>query len=165
MTHGSSEELPTFWNWQAACQKCGLPVKAPRDLFCGNFGVSRKGWRPCRRGWHAKCNTASPVLDFHVAKPENDEGMSWIKRKDEGRFLSARNGDCLAAPFQCEYCWVVNLTGREAKASSLGDRRLCGYIRRANLDIFWSREPGTVGGIMSALKKGRRLSEELGMKG
>ena len=90
--------------------------------------------------------------------------MVWKKKRDEGRFLSARNGDCLAAPFQCEYCWTVNIMGREVKAGSLGDQRLCSYIRRVNLDIFWSREPGTVGGTLSNVRKGRRLSEELGMK-
>ena len=48
--------------------------------------------------------------------------------------------------------------------SSLADVRLLGYIRRVNLDIFWSREPSTVQSVLSTARKGKALSEELGLE-
>ena len=41
----------------------------------------------------------------------------------------------LCAPFQCDFCWFVNLKDREVDTESLSDRRLLGYIRRVNLHI------------------------------
>ena len=46
----------------------------------------------------------------------------------------------------------------------MSDKRLLGYIRRVNLDIMWSRERSTVGNTLSAVKKARDLSVELGLK-
>ena len=115
----------------------------------------------CCRAWHAKCYTASLTEIFHIAKPENDEGMQWKKRQDVERFLHARNGDMLCAPFQCDLCWFVNLKGREVDSNSLGDQRLLRYIRRVNLDVMWSSEESTVRNTLSDLRKGRALSSEL----
>ena len=100
---------------------------------------------------------------FHVARPENDEGAQWKKRKDIDRFMQARNGDMLSAPFQCDHCWFVNLTGQEPDVTSEGDVRLMVCIRRVNLDVMWSREESTVRNTLGNVKKGRLLSEELGL--
>ena len=77
-------------------------------------------------------------MNFRIARPENDEGAEWLKRKEKDRFLSARNGDLLSAPFQCEFCWFVNIKGKEASVEAPSDRLLMAYIRRVNLDIMWS---------------------------
>ena len=47
---------------------------------------------------------------------------------------------------------------------SLGDKRLLAYIRRVNLDIMWSREGSTVYNNLTSLRKGKRMSEDLGLK-
>ena len=80
---------------------------------------------------------------FHIAQPENDEGGKWEKKRDEGRFLVARNGDMMSSPFQCDCCWFVNLSKREPNGASESDHRLLGYIRRVNLDMLWSSEATT----------------------
>lgn len=69
----------------------------------------------------------------------------------------------LGAPFQCDHCWFVNINKREPEVSSLGDTRIMQYIRRVNLDVMWSRESGTVKNILGTLRKGKNLSEELGL--
>jgi len=77
--------------------------------------------------------------------------------------MSARNGDMLCSPFQCDHCWFVNLCRREPSDMSYSDDRLLGYIRRVNLDLMWSRERGTVANTLAAVNKGRTMSIELGL--
>jgi len=85
--------------------------------------------------------------------PENDEGAAWRKRKDEGRFLSARNGDMLMIPFQCEWCWLTNIKRKDPDQNAHVDRNAAVYIRRFNLDMMWSREKATVSSNLTAYKK------------
>jgi len=98
-----------------------------------------------------------------MALPENDEGSQWKKKTDDKRFTHARAGDMLSSPFQCEFCWFINLQRREPVRSSAGDQLILGYARRVNLDIMWSREKSTVGNTLSALKKAKELNEVLGL--
>ena len=67
----------------------------------------------------------------------------------------------IISPFQCDYCWFINLNKRQARTSFESDSRLLAYIRRVNLDVMWSREPLTVGNTLRLLEKGRKLSGEL----
>lgn len=103
-------------------------------------------------------------MEFHIAKPENDEGAQWRKKGDESRFLTARNGDMLCAPFQCDFCWFINLQEREPEKSRSSDEQLMKYIRRVNLDILWCREKSTVSNVMGTVKNGKKMSEEVGLR-
>ena len=85
--------------------------------------------------------------------PENDLGSIWKNDKDSNRFLTARSGDFLHFPFQCDLCWFRNLKFRSPNLSSHADNVLLKYIRRVNLDGMWSREPGTVQAIRTNLNK------------
>ena len=69
----------------------------------------------------------------------------------------------LSVPFQCDYCWFVNLKRREFNPASPNERLLLAYIRRVNLDMMWSREESTVQSTLSQIKKGKSLSTELGL--
>ena len=64
-------------------------------------------------------------------------------------------------PFQCDLCWFRNLERRDPTVGSYTDKRLLGYIRRVNLDIIWSRSPGTIAsnrqGILNIIKVWREL--------
>ena len=102
-------------------------------------------------------------MKFQIALPENDNKSRWKKKKDEDRFMTARHGDILCPPFQCDHCWFVNLCCREPSELSYSDERLLGYIRLVNLDLMWRRERGTVGNMLAAVNKGRTRSIELGM--
>ena len=77
--------------------------------------------------------------------------------------MTARNGDMVNAPFQCDHCWFINLNLRCPNEFFPADARLMSYIRRVNLDMFWSKEGSTVGATYRALKKARGLSEQLGL--
>ena len=160
---GSFKDPHIFWKWEGNCQLCGGITTPAKDLFCGNFGASRGTSHVCRKSWHARCYTASSLLTFKIATPENDEGVQWRKQSHGHHFLSARRGDMLTSPFQCDYCWFFNITKRVARDIFNSDARLLAYIRRVNLDVFWSREPSTVANTMRALSKAKTLSDELGL--
>ena len=66
-------------------------------------------------------------------------------------FLVARPGDWILTPFQCERCWFINLYERQA-LDSVSDLVVLDTLRRANLDMFWSRTTSTVKGSMSSIK-------------
>ena len=96
-----------------------------------------------------------------MQEAENETGAVWKRTKDLGRFMEARDGDMMLAPFQCDYCWFINLNGRPALEGARSDERLLGYIQRVKLDIMWSQEPGTVKNNMYQYNKIKQLSHEL----
>ena len=63
--------------------------------------------------WCGNCNSAYDDVKFHIAEPENDEGVVWKRKRDELRFNVGRDGDMLLSPFQCDLCWFRNLIGRD----------------------------------------------------
>ena len=81
----------------------------------------------------------------------------------ESRFRSARKGDMVCSPFQCDYCWYANIHKGEANHWYPDDARKLAYIRRVNLDIMWSREPSTVASTLNSLIKAKKCSEELNL--
>jgi hypothetical protein len=91
--------------------------------------------------------------------PENDKGMKWKKKKEETHFLNNRKGDLLCAPFQCDHYWHANIQHREANDWYPSDARQLAYIRRVNLDIFWSREPSTVASTHNSITRARKCKE------
>jgi len=67
------------------------------------------------------------------------------KKVDHKEYEVARPGDGLLVPFQCDGCVFRRLRQVEPDSTSASDRVLfLMYIRRANLDAFWSRAPKTV---------------------
>lgn len=85
-----------------------------------------------------------------------------ISPGEERDFLEARGGDHLFCPFECDDCSFWRLLGREASPNSAVDRSLQTFIRRANLDAFWSRRPGTVYGLSNAFVKQVKIGEHFG---
>lgn len=74
--------------------------------------------------------------------------------------MVGRSGDFLFVPFQCDICCFRNLKHRSPIGGSQADDRLLAYIRRATLDAFWSRAPGTVAGSITGIRKILRYSNE-----
>ena len=91
---------------------------------------------PCLGCYCAACYKASDEIKFHIHKPKDDEGLVWKRRKDDLAFLTARNGDNIYTPFQCDLCWFRNIMQRLPYANSQADKRLLVYIRRVSLDAF-----------------------------
>ena len=88
----------------------------------------------------------------------------WKKKGEERRYVEGIDGAFLVTPFQCDHCWFVNLERRAPDERSFNDQRLLGYIRRANLDVIWSRAPGTITNAKNGIKHLLRSWQELGMR-
>ncbi len=81
---------------------------------------------------------------------------------DEDRFMFGRKGDHLMSPFQCDLCHFRNINQRDP-SNSVQDKRLMTFIRRANLDSMWSREPGTVYGNLGEARRMARIAATMGI--
>jgi hypothetical protein len=77
----------------------------------------------------------------------DDDGNDLTAPGEELDYLSARPGDHLFCPFECDGCSFYRLKQRLPDPKSRIDSLLQIYLRRANLDAFWSRRPGTVEGM------------------
>lgn len=103
------------------------------------------------------------LQEFPVAEPEDEDGFVTMKEQDKFRFLTARNGDHLMTPFQCDLCHFRNINKRDPIEHKPEDIRLMRCIRRANLDAFWSKEPLTVSKNLSLANKALSISQALGV--
>ena len=83
---------------------------------------------------------------------------------DERDFLEARPGDHLFCPFECEYCSFCRLKGRAPDMTLPADEVLLAFMRRANLDAFWSRAPDTVKGLRSMFWEQVEVGEAFGFQ-
>ena len=118
----------------------------------------------CRQAWCGPCYVATDGGEFPIAIPVDEEGVEIEDYKGKGRYLSARNGDHLITPFQCDLCQFRNLTDRDPQELIPQDNRLMKCIRRANLDALWSTEPDTVSKNLSELRRGSMLASTLGIQ-
>jgi hypothetical protein len=82
--------------------------------------------------------------------------------KDKGRFLSARGGDHLMVPFQCDTCHFRNVYGRDPDDRE-SDKMPMILIRRVILDSFCAREEGTVKGNYGYAKSMAQKAAVLGI--
>ena len=102
-------------------------------------------------------------MDFHIHREENDVDLAWIKKGEDNRFLEGIDGAFLVVPFQCDVCWFRALEKREPRVRSYQDNRILGYIRRVNLDLIWSRAPGTIASTRDNIKMMIKMWRELGV--
>ena len=84
----------------------------------------------------------------------DDDGIPLIEEGSVDRFMIARNGDNLITSFQCELCHFRNIKGRNPDGGNREDNAMMNYMRRANLDAFWSRETRTIRTNYLELKRG-----------
>lgn len=89
--------------------------------------------------------------------------MVWKKKAEIDRYQKGVNGAFLLVPFQCDTCWFINFKKEELNLSSHSDTMLPGYIRRVNLDIIWSRAPGTIGNVKSGINNLIQCWKEIGL--
>ena len=125
------------------CAQCGIKVQRGAGVFCANFSHGRGPWTPCHMVWCGKCYRPTLNDHFPVLQPKDKQGNVIDMAREEQRFRQARNGDHLMISFQCDLCHFRNIQGRDPMGS-VTDDNLMTCIRRANLDAFWAREPGTV---------------------
>lgn len=98
---------------------------------------------------------------FPLAILHDEDGAEWVRqRQREVRLNTGADGVHSVMSFQCEVCWIRNLTGRDMSLPRDTTLRQC--IRRANLDAFAGRAKSTIASHVRGVKLAIRLSEELG---
>lgn len=97
-----------------------------------------------------------------MLSPQDAEGLP-MPNREVGLFEHARPGDTLMIPFQCELCHFRNICKRDPSYGSTSDVETLKYLRRANLDTFWSRRSSTVSGNLRYFNTLRTMSHEAGM--
>ena len=142
---GKSDRPRKCSHYTGHCHKCGKTTKFPRDLFCANFCWRVGGFPSCKMTWCGKCYTSHKDLKFHrqldqrTAKANPTLNAKWRNKKPvENDYEFARPGDSLAVPFQCDLCIFRRITDEDPNPTSATNTLLLQYIRRANLDSFWS---------------------------
>lgn len=103
----------------------------------------------CDGAWHPHCYTKGRKDKFPKLFPSDLEDtilpLDDLRDDDDGdRFDTARTGDHLMCPFQCDECQFQNVYGTPPDGTSHQHSLALLCIRRANLDAFWARENGTV---------------------
>jgi hypothetical protein len=116
-----------------------------RGVFCANLSEGRGHWTKCLGAWCGSCYTATEGDDFPIKTPTDEEGFALLIERDKDRFLTARDGDHMMCPFQCDLCHFRNIQKRDPNPVGIvQDASMLRCIRRANLDAFWARESSTV---------------------
>ena len=160
----TGKPLEAFWLWQGPCSVCGKWNTFFDGVFCSNFGHHRGIFQPCFNSWCAKCYRASDDVKFHVNLAEDDEGLVWKRKEDRDQYMIARKCDNAFTPFQCDQCWFRNSKKRDPLSISQADKRLLVFIRRTNLDVFWSRTKDTIDKSTLGLRRFVKDSQNLGFQ-
>jgi hypothetical protein len=143
---------------------CGKHIKDGAGVFCTNFWSARGPYAPCEQCWCAECYKPIGNKPFQVKAIVDEDGIDQTRPGEEKRFLEARSGDHMMTPFQCDLCHFRNMMGRNPVKALWSDREILDYVRRANLDTFWSREVSTVAKNLSAARKmERKVADRLGL--
>ena len=90
--------------------------------------------------------------------------VNLVSPEEEEDFKVARPGDHLFCPFECDYCAFYRLKGHMPVEGNKTDEILQLYIRRANLDAFWSRRPGTIDTNLSLFRRQVLVGEHFGFE-
>ncbi len=84
---------------------------------------------------------------------EEENGFE-VDEEDQERFMHGRYGDhVMGVGFECDVCNFRNINKRDVEWQSKKDLKTLRFIRRASLDVMWSREPETVKGNFRRLRR------------
>ena len=89
----------------------------------------------------------------HVLEEPGWETTETEKRDLKAWFTTARAGDHLMTPFQCELCHFRNIYKRDPDVKDEHDAWALKCMIRAYLDAFWARRSSTVQGNMREMTK------------
>ena len=104
--------------------------------------------------------------EIHQAVEGNGKSNLWAhKAPDPSQFMEARDGDHLLNPFVCHICLFRFVRGVDADDRFESDRLLVGVLKRAVLDVFWSRARSTVKTNRLAVERCLKELSVLGLGG
>eukprot|EP00985_Skeletonema_marinoi_P016836 scaffold9108_cov94-Skeletonema_marinoi.AAC.4 len=139
-----------FLTWRSPCLECSRKNIDGRGIFCANFFTSKGDFPPCGAAYCGECYQDYEGDPFPVQRTLDDEEIGEesgfeVDEESKRRFLHGRNGDhVMGVRFECDVCNFRNINERDVVWNSESDLRTLRYIRRASLDVMWSRESGTV---------------------
>jgi hypothetical protein len=85
----------------------------------------------------------------------------WLRKLElHAGWKIGRNGDNLFCPFQCDLCHFWNIKKHDPFVSDLKDLNFLSGIRRANLDAFWARIPGTLKSNLTLMLRIVKVQDE-----
>jgi hypothetical protein len=142
---------------------CTRKTTSWEGIFCANFGQPVPGRPVCQRGWCARCYAHKPGTASLVFRAKDANGAEMIVAGEESHYLEARPADHLVCPFECDACQFWKLKFREPQTGDRADDRVMALIRRANLDAFCARAPGTIKKNRASAREGVALGKELGI--
>jgi hypothetical protein len=117
----------------------------------------------CHSAWCPDCYSESPDESFLVYRAKDTDSKDVLAPEREDDYRGARPRDHLICSFDCDACTLFRLKGRLPILGNFsGDRTLC-FIRRANLDAFWSRKKGTVRQQLGSFKEQVAIGERHGI--
>lgn len=91
---------------------------------------------------------------------DDDNNVSPKQQARTKRLNVGRSGVHCVMAFQCETCWIRNLTERDMALPRDNALRMC--IRRANLDAFAGRSKSTIDSHVRGVRNSIKLSVDLG---
>lgn len=104
----------------------------------------------------------TPGNGFFVYRGTDATGNEMIAPDEDLDFMVARPGDHLFCLFECDYCAFFKLCGRLPSSRSQADSRLQTFVRRANLDAFWTRRSGTISQLVSTVRRQVEVGQMFG---
>ena len=103
ITFGNDPTYRSWVNWEAHCQHCTALTRQGQGIFCTNFGSPVLGLPLCHKVQCAYCSSQRRGTSFSVytgSDPTTDPNAV----RESGYFTSARPGDSLFCPFECDEC-------------------------------------------------------------
>lgn len=132
-------------------------------ILCANFGYQPFGLETCLECWCPTCYRSPTIVDFWVWRRRDPvTGQEVVDEGDERRYQEARPGDAMICPFECDACAFQRLEGCRPSWKAPHEKHLGAFLRQANLDAFWSREPSTVMQNMREFRKQANIGKKYG---
>jgi hypothetical protein len=102
-------------------------ISRKEAIFCANFGCLQFGSKVCQNCWCPTCYRISTIVDFSVwRKKDPITGEEIADEGDDQRYMVARAGDALVAPFECDDCVFCRLEYYWPEWKTIKERTLGG---------------------------------------
>jgi hypothetical protein len=163
-SRGVGDDSLSWFSCASRCQRCTKLVTHQQGVICANFGKRVSILPLCQNAWCSECYKTPTGIDFLIYRPLDVDGEELIAPADGNDYLQARGGDHLFCPFECDNCCFFQLKGATPVVDNQLDDLLLKYIRRVNLDAFWSRRPGTVRGLVRMFNEQKETGDFFGFQ-
>lgn len=156
-----------FLTWRGQCLVCKRMVTDGRGIFCANFFTNKGSFPRCYTAFHGACyrdyeGSAFPVQRTLDDEEEGEERGFEVDEEARNKFMHGRDGDhVMGVGFECDVCHFRNITKRDVCWVSRKDLTKLRYIRRASLDVMWSRTVGTVQSNFNRMTRDVREAAEV----